>query len=121
MKHWGHLVPSLQQRPTLDIPERPACSSLPSLEHPILIASLPSHVWWNKGLGVLLFPYQPMKAGPPEAGRGVGSFFLRFIFFVYGYAGSSLPSLAVIGGGYSLVAMHNLLVVVVSLVVGHRL
>ena len=62
-----------------------------------------------------------MKAGPPEAGRGVGSFFLRFIFFVYGYAGSSLPSLAVIGGGYSLVAMHNLLVVVVSLVVGHRL
>ena len=63
-----------------------------------------------------------MKAGPPKAGRGIGSFvFLKTYLFIYGYAGSSLPSLVVMGRGYSLVAMHGLLMVVASLVVEHRL
>ena len=63
-----------------------------------------------------------MKAGPPKAGRGSGSFvFLRTYLFFYGFAGSSLPSLVVVGRGYSLVAMHSLLTVVASLAVEHRL
>ena len=66
-------------------------------------------------------PLSTMKAGPSKAGRGIGSFLKKIYLFVYCYAGSSLPSLVVMGCGCSLVATHSLLIVVASFVVEHRL
>ena len=52
-------------------------------------------------------------------------FYIYIYLFIYGYAGFSLLcvgfSLVAVSEGYSLVAVHRLLTVVVSLAVEHRL
>ena len=53
--------------------------------------------------------------------RSSSSFFS--LIFIFGCAGSSLPHsgfLYVESGGYSLIAVHGLLIVVASLILDHR-
>ena len=56
--------------------------------------------------------------------EGRGGALLKFNLFIFGCAGSSLMlrlSLVVASRGYSLVAVHGLLIVVAFLVAEHRL